>query len=126
MLRILKSLNGELFQIIGIVLAALLLVWIYSCRPSAQSLLSPPSRVSRSELFAEVEMFKARLEDRLSDLDSQEAFRSLIFDQASLLGSGGTLNPIGILTSLGTILGVGAVADNIRKRKAIADLSPPK
>lgn len=126
MLKFLKSLNGELFQIAGIAASVLLLIWIYSCRPSAQSLLSPPSRVSRAELFAEVEMFKARFEDRMSDLDRQEAFRSLVFDQASLLSSGGTLNPVGIFTSLGTILGIGAVADNVRKRKVISELTSSK
>jgi len=126
MLKFLKALNGELLTVIGIVCAAGLLLWTYSCTPTTQSLLTPQTQVSRLELLAEVEMFNARLQGRIENLEQQEQFRSLLFDQAAIVGSGGTLNPLGILTSLAAVLGLGATADNIRKRKVISGLKAPK
>lgn len=57
-----------------------------------------------------------------ADLAKQEELRDYLFNQAILYGQTGTINPIGLLTSLGTIFGIGAVTDNVRKRKKLKEL----
>ena len=118
----LKSLNGEKCQILAAILAVALLLWLQSCVPKTQSILNPPTRITSNELSAEVEMFNARLQDRVSDLLQQEQFKQMFFEQLSLLSSQGNINPVGVITSIGLILGFGAVGDNIRKRTEIKKL----
>ena len=116
-------LNGNASQTIAIIICATLLVWVYSCQPQVASVLSPSQQVTRLELDLELETFIATAEIRYKDLKRQEDLRNLLFEHASLWASSGTINPLGVLMSIAALLGVGATADNVRKR--VAAKKPP-
>jgi len=111
---------------IGIAICILLLVWFCGCETRTQSLIEKNRRVTLPELKTEYNSELRRLEAELLsleektalrqiDIQRQEAFREALFNHAITIASGGTISPIGIATTLGSILGIGAVIDNRRK-----------
>ena len=54
---------------------------------------------------------------RFQELDQQDRIRQIIFDSAIMMAQSGKVSPLGILTTLGAILGLGATADNVVLRK---------
>lgn len=115
--------NHERYQSISIILAALLLLLFYGCQPKTKSMVNPGQFVTRSELNAEIDMLIAKANIGYASLEQQERLQDLIFEQALVSASTGAVNPIALFTSIATVLGVGAVTDNVRKRKEIKKLS---
>ncbi|MBA7632830.1 hypothetical protein ES703_40385 [subsurface metagenome] len=107
---------------IGSVLGICFLLWSFSCQSSVVSLVDPQVQVTRIELLAEVDMFLARAESRLVDLDRQDLVRDTVFNSIGEILATGTINPAAVFLALGNILGLGAVIDNVRKRTHIATL----
>lgn len=103
--------------IIGQVLAALIVIWIYGCESTVTSLNGPELRVTRTELNHELEQFLALANIKFAQLDKQDEFKRIIFNNAVILGTGGTVNPIGVITALFALTGLAATADDIRLRK---------
>lgn len=103
--------------IIGQVVAVLILVWIYGCESKVTSLNGPELRVTRTELNHELEQFLALANIKFAQLDKQDEFKRIVFNNAVILGSGGTVNPIGIITALFALTGLFVTADDIRLRK---------
>lgn len=107
---------------IGTVLVICVLVWCYGCESKVMSITDPPRLVPRSDLELEVDHFLKTAEIRFKELDQQDEFKRVIFAAAMEFMSAGKVNPIAIALTLGNILGLGAVIDNVRKRTHINTL----
>ena len=132
MLKKLKNfLNHQRYQTLAILVISGILIALYSCQPKVSSINSPSSQVSREGLDTEVESFLLLAENRYNELGRQEEFRNLVFENAINYSKGVPINPIGLLTSIAGIFGIGATVDNVRRRKTesrlkavIAEKSP--
>jgi len=109
-------LNHNRYQVVTTALVCLVLVWIYSCAPTVPSIQNPTSKITRAELQAELEYYLSQAEIRFTQLNQQDELRQTLFNHTTLWATTGTINPLGVLMSIGAILGVGATADNVRKR----------
>lgn len=116
-------LNHERYQVIAAVLCIPLIFWGICCQSQTQSLIDPDQQVNRDQLDAQVANFLNDAEVRYRDLDRQDAFKQNVFDKVALFSQGGDLNPSGLLTLVFTFLGVGAITDNVRKRRELRSLS---
>ena len=112
-----KNLSGKLPIIISGIVAILLLVYAYGCQPTTKSLRDPAQKVTREELSYEVETLLSESRLRIADLDRQQELRNLIFQQTLVIAESGTVNPVGVITALLAIMGVGATVDDVRLRK---------
>lgn len=106
----------------SIFLAVMMIVYAYGCQSVVVSLITPGQKINRDELVAEVDMFLARAESRFADLDRQDLVKETIFNSLTDFIKTGSVNPIGIITTITGILGAGAVVDNVRKRTHINTL----
>lgn len=100
-------------------IALLVLLFAIGCESKVSSINRPSYFITRAELEAEVDSFLAIAKIRFDQLNQQDAFKKIVFEQASIIATGGTINPLGLITTIGTILGVGATSDNIRLRKKL-------
>lgn len=122
--KIIKTLfTKERYQTIAVILTACLLLYFYACVPKTTSILNPPQKISREQLNIEVDILIAKANAGYASLEQQEKLRDLLFEQALIAAATGTINPIALLTTIGTILGIGAAADNVNKRKEIKKLT---
>ena len=96
-----------------------LLFYAYGCEAKTRSLTRPETSVTRSELRIELDTLLARGEAGVADLDKQEEIRNIIFNQGLMIAQGGAVNPVGVITTLMAVFGIGATADDIRLRKKI-------
>jgi len=124
--------NKSLF--ISFLLAGFFSLWFFGCESRTQSLLTPDIRVTESVLNIEYTSELARLENelktlkattevRLQDLHKQDAFKQALYNNAQLIVEGNNPNPLGLLSLLGTIFGIGAIIDNQKKDGLIKGLT---
>ena len=123
MKSIYKKLNGEKCLIAGILIAGTCLIWFVGCESHVQSMFEPETKITRRILNSEVDLFLARAEEKYRILGQKDAFKKLLTDQAALVASGGTINPLGLVTTILSIAGAGAIVDNVRKSRKIKTLS---
>ena len=123
MSKIIKYLLTEIGQTTAIVIIALLIIWLIGCQSKVKSLNGGNILVSRGELKNELDHVLAVAELRFVELDRQDEIKQIIFNSALLMARSGAINPIGVLTTFGAILGLGATVDNVKKRKEIKKLS---
>ena len=83
-------------------------------------------KVTRGELHIEVDTFLAQAEIRYKNLDMQDDFKELVFNKVLLWSQTGQFSPIGLIPTLIGLLGIGAITDNVRKRKEIKRLNNVK
>jgi hypothetical protein len=127
MLNFLKTIfNSERYQTIAVVVCIAMVLFLQSCESTCKSLLDPAKRVTRTELTGEISLLDSRIEQATMDLKKQDELRELLFNAGVAAASGATLNPVMFLTSLGTIFGIGAGIDNVRKRVEITKLKNGK
>lgn len=105
--------------VIGIILVIAILVWCYGCQSKVTSISNYPVLVTRSALELEVDHFLKQAEMRFAELDQQDEFKRTLFAMAIDFMAEGKVNPLAIAITLGNILGLGAVIDNVRKRTYI-------
>jgi hypothetical protein len=117
-----QFLKDNLFFLVALVLCCGIPFVFYGCQSTTYSLRDPTIRVSRNQLNTEVETFLTEAEGRYIELDREDELRKLLFETGFTMAQTGTINPLAIITTLGTILGGGAVADNIRKRSQLIRL----
>ena len=98
--------------LIGVTTVLLMLFYI-GCQARTQSLSDPKRLVSRGELQIELNNVLATAELRMADLDKQEAIRSLILQNALVLASGGTLNPVGIISAIAAVYGLATAGQKV-------------
>lgn len=109
--------NHERYQSIAIIVCIGLLLIFYGCESQVASLVRPDQRVGRQEFINEVNQFLNLAEIRIANLDKQDAIRAKLFEIGLLTAQTGAFNPIGLITAMAGILGVGATVDNVRKRR---------
>jgi hypothetical protein len=95
------------------VTTVLLMMFYIGCQARTQSLSDPKRLVSRGELQIELNNVLATAELRMADLDKQEAIRSLILQNALVLASGGTLNPVGIISAIAAVYGLATAGQKV-------------
>ena len=98
------------------------MLWILGCPSTVNSIQDPKRKVTRAELQAEIDYMLSIAEVRFKDLEKLDQLKKILFNSSVLLASGGTVNPIGVVTSIAAILGVGATVDNVRKRKKLKEV----
>jgi len=121
--KILDFLNHERYQVIAVVVCLLIIFGGLCCESKTRSLKDPTQKVTRDELQIEVNTFIAKAELRFKDLDRQDELKSLLYEHLMLWSTTGTFNPSALIPLLASVLGVGAVADNVRKRLVIKKLN---
>jgi len=120
--------------VISIILAIVFCLWFTGCQSHTQSLIDPTKKVTEAELNIEYTSELARLENelktlkattevRLQDLKKQDQFKQALYENAQLIVSGNNPNPLGILSLVGTLLGIGAIIDNRKKDGVIKGLT---
>jgi len=117
-----KLFNHDRYQMISVIAAMGFIGLLYGCETTAPSILLPGTKVTARELQAELELLTAKIDNSLADIEHKDKLKKFIYEQSLIVASSGTINPLALLTSLGTILGSGAAIDNIRKRKVIKKL----
>jgi len=98
--------------LIGVTTVLLMLFYI-GCQARTHALLDPKRLVTRGELQIELNNVLATAELRMADLDKQEAIRSLILQNALVLASGGTLNPVGIISAIAAVYGIATAGQKV-------------
>jgi len=107
-------------EITMIALALVALLWTYGCESRVRPLNGSPVKVTRAELETELNQFIALAEIRFRELDRQDKFKQILFDNAVIFAETGGINPLGVITSLAALFGIGATADNLRTRKKLS------
>lgn len=117
-LRNIKLWLGDIYPIaLSILLSGIVILYAYGCESKTKSLLEPNLQVTRSELQIELDTLLAKARAGETDLDRQDEIKNMIFNQALVIAQGNQVNPLGVLTTLLSILGVGAIGDDIRLRR---------
>ena len=119
MTKILQHLKDKWPILISLSIGAVLLFFAYGCEPETKSLIDPNLKVNRTQLQSELEFLVATSHARFQDLDRQQQFRDMILQQSILIAETGDVNPVGLLTSIIALLGIGAGADDLRVRKKL-------
>ncbi len=112
---------GNKAQIISIIFLTAVLLYAYGCESKTPSLKQAGKRVNRVELMLELETVLSESRIRISDLDRQDQFKQILFQQAFIIAEGGSLSIPGLVTTLLAVFGTGAIVDNRRKAKVIKD-----
>lgn len=108
--------NHERYQVVSFIVCFVLVFWGVSCQSTVPSIQNPGTQINRLELDLEVEQFVARANARYGDLQQKDELKKLLFDHIQMWTATGTFNPVGLLPAIFSILGVGALTDNVRKR----------
>lgn len=108
--------------IISSIVVFIVLAWCWGCQSEVTSIHNPPALVTRAELEVEVDHFLKQAEVRFAELDQKDEFKRSVYAMAMEFMSAGKVNPLAIAITLGNILGLGAVVDNVRKRTVINTL----
>jgi len=120
-----KTIWTEVKENIGLMIAMFIIpatiVFFYGCDSKVPSILYPEKPLTHEELIAEVTFFLDQAKFKFAELEDKERIKSLLLEQAFTIAKTGTINPVALLTTFGSILGIGAMADNVRKRKTLRD-----
>ena len=131
-------LDHNRYMAVAVVLAVSLAIWLVGCQPMTQSVLHSDQTVTANELEREAAIIDGEIQVKLkalelarADIERQVALRAQaveILGGLATAASTGTFTPAaginGAITFLG-LIGLGAVADNRRKDKVIANGSKP-
>lgn len=109
--------GGNIFITIAVQIVIGVLVFAYGCESEVRSVAEPGEMVTRNELAIEVDTFLALAEVRYKQLDQQDQLKNALLEYALLFAETNTVNPVGVATTIASILGVGAIADNVTKRR---------
>ncbi|MCK5607232.1 hypothetical protein KAR91_35440 [Candidatus Pacearchaeota archaeon] len=95
-----------------------LFFYAYGCESKTTSLMYPQKKVTRQILQSEIDFLLHTGDIRFAELDKQDELKQMIFNQGLLIAQGNQINPVGVITTLMAIMGIGAGADDLRLRKA--------
>jgi len=123
--KIKALLNHERYQMIAVVVICFFIIWLQGCPSTCNSLIDETRKVTRNELQAEIDLILARAADRVDSIEKQDAIKIALAQNAVLFTTTGTINPVGLVTTVFGILGLGATVDNIRRRKEEKKVTKP-
>ncbi len=112
----LSSLCENWPKAIAILALTAILFWGWGCPPRTESLVVEGRKVTMGELQIELDSIIATAEYRVADLERQQQFRDIIFQNVTLMATAGTINPVGILTLLLGIYGATRGGSDIVKK----------
>lgn len=118
MLNFLRFINKNHWYIIAAIVAAALLIWLYGCQSTVNSMINPKQKITRAELENETNYIIGQAKVKLADLDRQDELKRLLLEQAVLFNSTGTFNPAGLIN---TLISVGAIAFGLDRNKKLKD-----
>lgn len=112
-------------KILTAYLAAIIifLLTINGCQPRVLSLFEPETMVSRGELLAEVDLFLARAQSRIDELNQKEALLQIITEFTSVSLKTGEFNPSGLLITLLSVLGASTIGNYAGKASTAKKLN---
>lgn len=136
-LSIAKWIRHNQGMFISLCLISIFLLWFFGCQSKSPSIVHEGLQVTEPELRVEYSAEMRRLESeiehleeitkiRLQDIYRQDRMKQALYQNALLIAEGGTINPLGILSLLGTLFGIGAAIDNRRKDGLIKGLTAKK
>lgn len=102
-----SAITKNLPKSIAISVSFFLLFWAQGCPPKVESLLNEQKLVTGPELQLELDTILAKADLRMADLEKQQRFRNLVLQNALLIVEGGTVNPVGLITAVAAIYGLG-------------------
>jgi len=117
--QIKKFMNHERYQTISIFLVLILLIVAYGCESKVESIRTPGTRINRGELEIEINTILQEAELRADELNMKDDLKETLYRIGVTTAQSGTVNPIGVLSAIAGILGIGAITDNVRKRRDI-------
>lgn len=103
------------------VIANVIVLWICACPPTTKSLNGSGTNVTREELQLELYTLIETAKIRMADLDKQDELRQMIINNAILIANGTPLNPLGILSGIAALYGMGS-AITYGKKKVVAKI----
>ena len=120
--------NHNRYKCVAGIVCIGLFFWMNGCQIKTASIADPNIKLTVPELQAEIDIFYAQQEKELQefealanarakDVNDQIAFRSFVYKSALDVATSGGLNWLNLLTSAGSLVGAGALVDNIRFRR---------
>jgi hypothetical protein len=117
-----STIRHNLGLCVGVLVAISLVFWTYGCDSTVKSPVTGKP-VTYGELSIEINADVTRLAAQLDTLQKQAAlsFQELerkdeikkqLFDFAALTAANNAFNPTGVITLVGSLLGIGAIVDN--------------
>jgi hypothetical protein len=112
------------------------MVWTLGCQSKVSSMFGGEKLVTAEELNLEIQqlsgkldgeldMLLAQAELKMADLKRQDEIKQKLFEFAQVTANAGQFNPTGLITLIGSFIGVGAVVDNRIKDKVIKNRPKP-
>ena len=120
--KIVNFLREYKYTIITLFLGLILLLGCVGCVSRVHSLTDSGRMIDSFELDAEVQTFIAKAQQRYKSLERQEQIRSAVMSAVLKTAGDAGFNPFGVITTLGSLVSIGAITDNVRKRKELANL----
>lgn len=116
---VLKFCNENHWYIIAGIFLSGLFFWGYGCESEVCSLINPDQKVNRLELENEVRYIVGKADALKVDLDKQDAIKQQLLDAANVIGSGGNINPSGLLNLVASIGGISFGLSQRQKYNAV-------
>jgi len=91
------------------------ITWAMACTPTVASLTQADVKVDKAGLEIEFEFLLAQYEQRQLKLEQQEKLRELLTRNIVIMAETGTVDPLGVITTLAAFYGVGSAANDTRK-----------
>lgn len=108
--------NCSRYKTIAVIVCITLLLICYGCPVKCDSILHPGTRITQEGLQAEIDSFYAMAASEANDMAKEEELRQYLFTSAMNVASTGIFSWYQLVTGLGSIVGIGALADNVRYR----------
>jgi len=113
--KLLQTIRHNQNVICSTIICITLAIWCYSCEPVTRSPREPTRKVTRSQLELEIKIFADEVAFAYADLQKQEQIREAILNSGLAYTQGQGVSIIGLISTLSSIVGVGAIIDNRRK-----------
>lgn len=121
--KITEFCNHERYQVISVALCLVIIVTGLCCESQTTSIIDPTKKITRAQLNAELEKMAIDLDQRYAELDKQDELKAVLYEHLMLWTTTGTFNPTALVPLLASLLGVGAITDNVRKRITIKKMN---
>lgn len=112
----LELIKKHISIIVAVFVAGMLCLYQYGCEPTVKSLANENNYVNREELTIELNALMAKAEVRMIQLNKQDELRNILINNALLLAQGNPTNPLGIVTALAALYGIGTGVVSAKKK----------
>jgi len=106
------------FLVAAVVLAGVLVFWVYGCDSKTVSPWNPAKTVTRMELQTQVETYNLQVKAAVKDLDKQDLFKQQIVTVGVAVAEAGGISPAGVGVGV-MLLGLAGLSVDNRKKNSI-------